>query len=203
MEEFWSLFPILMVVAIEVVLSRWIKERKQHKAEQRSSQKTMNPAVGRVLRQNDPALDTTPDGPVPFGYQTSWAAVKCGSPDEVINALQLSGKRVNWAAGLAAAEQGRGLVVSPCWALYRNGRKLREFSYEDGDVTIDDGPLTTEEQTLGFDAFPRKYERRESTEQNELRFPDEEDVLNIAPAWGIDPRFEKKTYPPSVGWLCT
>ena len=51
MEEFWSLFPILMVVAIEVVLSRWIKERKQHKAEQRSSQKTMNPAVGRVLRQ--------------------------------------------------------------------------------------------------------------------------------------------------------
>ena len=24
MEEFWSLFPILMVVAIEVVLSRWI-----------------------------------------------------------------------------------------------------------------------------------------------------------------------------------
>ncbi len=49
---------------------------------------------------------------------------------------------------------------------------------------IDDGPLTTEEQTLGFDAFPRKYERRESTEQNELRFPDEEDVLNIAAAWG-------------------
>ena len=34
MKEFWSLFPILMVVAIEVVLSRWIKERKQHKAEQ-------------------------------------------------------------------------------------------------------------------------------------------------------------------------
>lgn len=239
MEEFWSLFPILMVVAIEVVLSRWIKERKQHKAEQRSDRKTMNPAVGRVLRQNDPALDTTPDGPVPFGYQTSWAVVKCGSPDEVINALQLSGKRANWAAGLAAAEQGRGLFVSPyldgyvlivgretwrvypgcfdevqqfdtqrvsdCarWALYRNGRKLREFSYEDGDVTIDDGPLTTEEQTLGFDAFPRKYERRESIEQNELRFPDEEDVLNIAAAWGIDPRFEKKTYPPSVGWLCT
>ena len=31
MEEFWSLFPILMVVAIEVVLSRWIKEREQPK----------------------------------------------------------------------------------------------------------------------------------------------------------------------------
>lgn len=29
MEEFWSLFPILMVVAIEVVLSRWIKEHDE------------------------------------------------------------------------------------------------------------------------------------------------------------------------------
>ena len=113
MEEFWSLFPILMVVAIEVVLSRWIKERKQHKAEQRSSQKTMNPAVGRVLRQNDPALDTTPDGPVPFGYQTSWAAVKCGSPDEVINALPGSGS-----TGLPASRRrsrGGGCLYLRAW----------------------------------------------------------------------------------------
>ena len=50
MEGFWSLFPILMVAAIGIVLSRWIKERKQRKTEQRSDRKTMDPAAGRVLR---------------------------------------------------------------------------------------------------------------------------------------------------------
>ena len=28
-----------------------------------------------------------------------------------------------------------------------------------------------------------------------------ENVMDIAAAWGVDPRFEKE-YPPSVGWLC-
>ena len=208
-------------------------------AERRAERDAPDPAVKHALEQEQLILDDTPDGPVPFGYKTSWAAVKCGSPDEVINALQLSGRRADWTTGLAAAMRGQGLFVSPCldgyvlvvgqelrqvppeafaevqqfashrvsdyypWALYRDGRKLREFEYWDGVTSVDDGPLTPEEQALGFGTLPRKHEGQESAERSDMRLPDEEDVLNIAAAWGIDPRFENQTYPPSVGWLCT
>ena len=65
-------------------------------------------------------------------------------------------------------------------ALYRDGRTLREFAYDRDRVMVDDGPLTSEEQTLGFDVLPRKYEGPESAERSDMRLPDEEDVLNIA-----------------------
>lgn len=237
--DFGTQFGVFMLLAILIVLGRWLKGWGQRMAARRAERDAPDPAVERALEREQLVLDDTPDGPVPFGYKTSWAAVKCGSPDEVINALQLSGRRAGWAAGLAAAEQGRGLFVSPCldgyvlivgretwrvypgcfdevqqfashrvsdyysWALYRDGRKLREFEYWDGVTAVDDGPLTPEEQALGFDALPRKYEGPESAERSDMRLPDEEDVLNIAAAWGIDPRFENQTYPPSVGWLCT
>ena len=34
------------------------------------------------------------------------------------------------------------------------------------------------------------------------KFADEENVLDIAAAWGIDPRFSEKQYPESMGWVC-
>ena len=60
------------------------------------------------------------------------------------------------------------------------------------------GPLTPEELALGFDRFPQAKQA-----EGGENVPGEEDVLNIAAAWGVDPRFEKTTYPPSAGWLCT
>ena len=237
--DFGTQFGVFMLLAVLIVLGRWLKGWGQRMAERRAERDAPDPAVERALEQEQLVLDDTPDGPVPFGYKTSWAAVKCGSPDEAINALQLSGRRAGWTTGLAAAMRGQGVFVSPCldgyvlvigqelrqvppeafaevqqfashrgsdyysWALYRDGRKLREFAYESDRVMVDDGPLTSEEQALGFDALPRKYEGPESAERSDMRLPDEEDVLNIAAAWGIDPRFENQTYPPSVGWLCT
>ena len=237
--DFGTQFGVFMLLAILIVLGRWLKGWGQRMAARRAERDAPDPAVERALEREQLVLDDTPDGPVPFGYKTSWAAVKCGSPDEVINALQLSGRRAGWTTGLAAAMRGQGSFVSPCldgyvlvvgqelrqvppealaevqqfashrgsdyysWALYRAGRKLRECEDWDGVTSVDDGPLTPEEQALGFDALPRKYEGLESAERSDMRLPDEEDVLNIAAAWGIDPRFENQTYPPSVGWLCT
>ena len=237
--DFGTQFGVFMLLAILIVLGRWLKGWGQRMVVKRAERDAPDPAMERALEREQLVLDDTPDGPVPFGYKTSWAAVKCGSPDEVINALQLSGRRAGWTTGLAAAMRGQGLFVSPCldgyvllvgrnswgackghfpevhaftsyrncdcygWTLYRDGRKLREFAYESDRVMVDDGPLTPEEQALGFDAFPREYKMPESTERSDMRLPDEEDVLNIAAAWGIDPRFEDQTYPPSVGWLCT
>lgn len=139
----------------------------------------------------------------------------------------------NWRTGMAAAYAGRGLFVSPCldgfvlvvgrdlpaagmeepsfseiqifcshrvsscysWELYAAGACVRRYAYEDSRVE-ETGPLTPAEQALGFDRFS-------GADRESGRVPDEEDVLDLAAAWGIDPRFEKKTYPPSTGWLCT
>ena len=82
-----------------------------------------------------------------------------------------------------------------------NGETVRKYAYEaeaEDTVFADIGPLTPEELALGFDRFPQA-EQAEGGEN----VPGEEDVLNIAAAWGVDPRFEKTTYPPSAGWLCT
>ena len=86
--------------------------------------------------------------------------------------------------------------ASCCWARYEAGRCVRAYCCEDGAVTWDAGALTPEEQALGFDAFALP------DGEAGARRPEEEDVLDIAAAWGIDPRFGEKTYPPAAGWVC-
>lgn len=85
------------------------------------------------------------------------------------------------------------------WMKYEHGRLVRDYCWcgEQGMVLRDAGALTAQEIALGFGRFPLRG--REDTCE---AYPGEEDVLNIAAAWGIDPRFEKKTYAPSAGWLC-
>ena len=123
--DFGTPFGVFMLLAVLIVLGRWLKSWGQRMAERRAERDAPDPAVERALEQEQLVLDDTPDGPVPFGYKTSWAAVKCGSPDEVINALQLSGRRAGWTTGLAAAMRGQGVFVSPLpgWlcAGYRTG----------------------------------------------------------------------------------
>lgn len=82
------------------------------------------------------------------------------------------------------------------WKKVVDGRCVREYCYRNVEAEADDGPLTPEETALGFDLLPRKGQ------EDGERLPNEEDVLNIAAAWGVDPSFRKKVYPPSAGWLC-
>ena len=81
------------------------------------------------------------------------------------------------------------------WTKYVNGKAARNYIYQNSGVVWDEGELTLEELALGFERFPR-------TGRESSWFPGEEDVLDIAAAWGVDPRFQKKAYPPSVGWVC-
>lgn len=83
------------------------------------------------------------------------------------------------------------------WSLYRNGGCVRAYGISRGQLLLDEGELTPEEIALGFGRFPRKDGgSREG-------FPDEDAVLSIAAAWGIDPMLEGRDDPPSVGWLAT
>ena len=81
------------------------------------------------------------------------------------------------------------------WTKYIDGKVARNYIYQDAETSWVEGDLTPEELALGFDCFP-------GTDRESEHFPGEEDVLDIAAAWGVDPRFQKKTYPPSVGWVC-
>lgn len=141
-------------------------------------------------------------------------------------------QRANWQTGVHAACAGQGVFVSPCldgfvlvigsgslgadlavfpevqafcsyrtchgysWGKYVYGSCLRLYESSDSRVS-ETGLPTPEELALGFDRFPG-----DAHGDGSGRFPGEEDVLDIAAAWGVDPRFEKKNYPPSAGWLC-
>ena len=83
------------------------------------------------------------------------------------------------------------------WADYQNGSARRVYAISGGRVVLVEGDWTGEEIALGFGRFPRlDGGPRED-------FPDADDVLAIAAAWGIDPLLEDNPYPPGLGWICT
>lgn len=77
------------------------------------------------------------------------------------------------------------------WERYVDGALVRSCCWADGQITEDVGPLTPEEQAVMLAWLDHGD------------FPNEEAVLDIAAAWGVDPRFAKKPYQASTGWVCT
>ena len=88
------------------------------------------------------------------------------------------------------------------WVKIVNGAVVRNYSYvgESGEVLTDEGAMTREEEQLGFAAYINS--KNQDGDWDGLEFPDEESVLNIAAAWGVDPKFEQNRYDKSTGYLC-
>lgn len=84
------------------------------------------------------------------------------------------------------------------WARFEGGKCLRAYAYAGDEDTVlwDEGPLTPEELSLGGAHFPRK-----GVGWDEAQFPDEETVIALSAAWGVDTTFSGKEYPPALGWL--
>lgn len=87
------------------------------------------------------------------------------------------------------------------WASFRAGELFRAYAYsgEEDEVLWDKGTLTAEEIALGGERFQRQDEE---PDWDSVEYPDEETVLSLAAAWGIDPAFSEKQYPAALGWLC-
>ena len=85
------------------------------------------------------------------------------------------------------------------WARFLGGRPVRRYCYvgQMDRVLVDDGDMTPEEYRLGFQRFPRKNGPRV------VDAPTEEDVLQLAAAWGVDPSFPGHHADRSNGYLCT
>lgn len=239
-----ELSTLVILAVILFFLGWWFKGWVRRLRQQVENGEVVEPAAEPVLQAPPPVILPTPaevsqepDGPVPFGYKTTWMALRCGDSEQVIAALRPRLRQsANWTTGLAAVEtqpEGRVFVspvlegwvlavggpqalqqelaaqfsqaqlfvshrTSNCfgWALYENGQCRRRYACLDGQVECA-GVMTSQERALGFDRFPTP-DNADTCET----LPDEEDVLDIAAAWGVDPRFEKAAYPPSAGWVC-
>lgn len=86
------------------------------------------------------------------------------------------------------------------WAKYEAGRLVRAYCYigESGEIPVSFGEPTREEIRLDMDNFPVSEEHFDGVD-----FPDEEDVIKLAAAWGVDTSFSGGGYMPSLGVVCS
>lgn len=86
------------------------------------------------------------------------------------------------------------------WIKYADGKMVRGYGFcgDKGIVLLNKGDVTPEEKNLGFNNLLPHHEKN----WEDYTLPDEEYVLEIAAAWGIDPSFAKKDYPKSRGYIC-
>ena len=96
------------------------------------------------------------------------------------------------------------------WAKAENGTLIRAYGYvgESGRTFWDEGPLTVEEEGLGFRFFDERCPEAQNDsywEREDLQYPDEMSVMDIAREWSVSPYdFEGlTTVQPSLGVLGT
>ncbi len=77
------------------------------------------------------------------------------------------------------------VVEAHYWSKYINGKCVRKYSFVGESCEIfSDGELTEEEIDLGFNEL---IQTEDDMDDEEKQFPDEENVMDISKAWGIDP----------------
>jgi hypothetical protein len=78
------------------------------------------------------------------------------------------------------------------WSRAVGGKLLRAYRYvgEAGEVELDIGEKTSAEAELGFTFFDGSSPEAQSDgywERDDLRLPTEEDVMNLAGRWSVNP----------------
>ncbi|MCM1166112.1 MAG: hypothetical protein NC299_04905 [Lachnospiraceae bacterium] len=86
------------------------------------------------------------------------------------------------------------------WIKYVNGEMVRGYGWCgcDGEVLLNRGALTPEEERLGFAGLIKSSD----DDWDKVEFPNEDYVLEIAAAWGVDTGFSGVDYPKSMGYIC-
>lgn len=86
------------------------------------------------------------------------------------------------------------------WVKYVGGEMVRGYCWcgGEGELYLNVGEMTAEEEAV----LPDNLLQSSDDDWETAEFADEENVLDIAAAWGIDPRFSDEKYPKSTGWVC-
>lgn len=99
------------------------------------------------------------------------------------------------------------VVEFHAWARFMNGNEIRAYAYlgERGETLVDRGEKTTGELDLGYNYFVPESQEAESDsywEREDLCYPDEDHVMEVAGKWSIDPNtLEDVGLPHGVGWI--
>lgn len=86
------------------------------------------------------------------------------------------------------------------WVKYVDGEMVRGYGWCgcDGEVIMNRGALTPEEQRLGFtNLITGSIDVPDS-----VQVPTEDHVIEIAAVWGIDTGFSGGNYPKALGYIC-
>ena len=91
------------------------------------------------------------------------------------------------------------VVEYAAWVKYKNGRKIRAYGWvgDSGEVLTNFGQPTPEETALGFVNFLPDND----SDFHRYETPDEDTVVQIAAAWGIN-TLELDKYPESTVFFC-
>lgn len=99
------------------------------------------------------------------------------------------------------------VVEFHAWARWVDGVLVRSYAYlgESGEVLLDEGELTPDEVDNGLiftDPGGSESEEEGFWEREDLEFPSEEDVHQVAAAWSVSPvELDALELEPGVGWL--
>ena len=99
------------------------------------------------------------------------------------------------------------VVEYHAWARFLEGREQRAFAYlgESDETLVNRGQPTEGELQLGqtfFDGSSPEAESDEYWERDDLSYPDEQYVMQIAEKWSINPQtLEERTQPTEPGWI--
>ncbi|MFG6455632.1 hypothetical protein [Roseateles sp. BYS96W] len=93
------------------------------------------------------------------------------------------------------------VVDAHAWARACRGKIERAYGHLQGDDILNLGAMTAEETVLGhrfFDPACAEAQHDAYWQRDDLRFPDEGDVMEVAARWSIDPSVREDM---SNGWL--
>lgn len=160
----------------------------------------LDAACGRTSAKSPPAFVTPPiDG---------WVLVVSVSLPEPWDRAAFERLMIRLSArfGVAQYFASYRTVDAHAWSLFKNGEEIRTFAWspESDPVCIRRGNVTPEERTLSLDYLQPENEGRfdEEIYPDGLRAPNEEDVMNVAALWSINPiTIESINLPPSLGLL--
>lgn len=93
------------------------------------------------------------------------------------------------------------------WARFENGELMRAYAWlgERGETLTDFGNPTAAEIELGQDFVDSRSPEAQDDgfwDRDDLAFPSEDDVMNVAGLWSVDPTtLDERGGQPGLGWL--
>ncbi|QDV51852.1 hypothetical protein [Gimesia fumaroli] len=99
------------------------------------------------------------------------------------------------------------VVEYHAWSRYINGSEIRAFAYlgESDEILANRGADTEEEEELGYEYFDPDSPDADSDsywEREDLCYPDETHVMEVAGLWSVNPTaLEDLELPNSAGWI--